>query len=119
MGCGTVAATVAEVFDFAFFLGVACETAGAASCGLTDRTFEPARVRRGDRERTIGRASTLPRFLLPSGCIASGTTAGELGCSGAPGEKPGSSATLSSISVFRRVAGSSETGSSTTCFARF
>ena len=117
MGRGTVAATVAEVFDF---LGVACETAGAASRGLTDRTFEPARVRRGDRERTIGRASGLRRFLLPlSGCIASGTTPGELGCSGAPGKGPGSSATLSSISVLRRVAGLSETGSSTTCFACF
>ena len=121
MGCGTVAATVAEVFDFAFSLGVVCETAGAALCGLTDSTFESARVRRGDRGRTIGRASGLPRFLLPlSGCIASGTAPGELGCSGLLGEGPGSSATLSSISVLRRVASrSSGTGSSTTCCARF
>jgi hypothetical protein len=123
MGCGSVAATVADFFVFASPLGVVCEAAGGVAsrpCRLTGRNFEPARVRRGDIERTIGCAFVLPRFLPVSGCIAPGTAPGELGCSGLPAEEPDSSATLLSISVPRKVASkSSGTVSSTSCCARF
>ena len=121
MGCGSVAATVADFFVFAFPLGVVCETGGGvASCRLTGRNFEPARVRRGDIERTIGCAFVLPRFLPISGCITPDTASGELGSSRLPAGGPSPSATLSSISVPRKVASrSSGTGTSTSCCARF
>jgi len=91
------AAAVAETFDFDFALRLVCKAADAASCGLTDRNWERARVRRGDRGRTIGRALGFPRFPLPvSGCRISDASGGKLGCSGSTGEGSGSSASLSS-----------------------